>query len=243
MERGSSATVLLPGGPRPPTGPCPAHSAGSRRRRMTRSGHRGKEGCCRGTGRDSDDGRDGGLPGRARPGRDRTRRRVPSPRERPCCGGGATPRPRGGEARVALPARPTRPGWPGGPSGRSSPGRGRAATTSTPPCRGLGAHGERAGPRRRPGAGRARAHPARVGPHRGRRRPVPGAAATPAPDHSAEGGRGLALIAALAEAWGCEPLPDGKRVWATIRFASALEAAARAATALAGADSPQASNL
>ena len=27
------------------------------------------------------------------------------------------------------------------------------------------------------------------------------------------GGRGLWLVEALADRWGCEPLPDGKRVW------------------------------
>ncbi|MFJ6985583.1 MULTISPECIES: ATP-binding protein [unclassified Streptomyces] len=31
-----------------------------------------------------------------------------------------------------------------------------------------------------------------------------------------EGGRGLALVSALAEDWGSEPLPWGKRVWAEL---------------------------
>ncbi|MGY1453751.1 ATP-binding protein [Streptomyces sp. SS8] len=36
----------------------------------------------------------------------------------------------------------------------------------------------------------------------------------PGPDD--EGGRGLALMAALADRWGTEPLPWGKRVWAEL---------------------------
>lgn len=32
-----------------------------------------------------------------------------------------------------------------------------------------------------------------------------------------ESGRGLALVGALAEEWGAEPLPWGKRVWAELR--------------------------
>lgn len=35
-----------------------------------------------------------------------------------------------------------------------------------------------------------------------------------APGPEDEGGRGLALVAALAERWGAEPLPWGKQVWA-----------------------------
>jgi anti-sigma regulatory factor (Ser/Thr protein kinase) len=31
-----------------------------------------------------------------------------------------------------------------------------------------------------------------------------------------EGGRGLALVAMLAEHWGADPLPWGKRVWAEL---------------------------
>ncbi|MFE6194456.1 ATP-binding protein [Streptomyces sp. NPDC057838] len=34
------------------------------------------------------------------------------------------------------------------------------------------------------------------------------------PEH--EGGRGLALVTKLADAWGSEPLPWGKRVWAEL---------------------------
>ena len=34
---------------------------------------------------------------------------------------------------------------------------------------------------------------------------------------SAEGGRGLILVDALAAAWGSTPAPDGKHVWATLR--------------------------
>jgi anti-sigma regulatory factor (Ser/Thr protein kinase) len=36
---------------------------------------------------------------------------------------------------------------------------------------------------------------------------------------SAEGGRGLILVDALAAAWGSTPAPDGKHVWATLRVA------------------------
>jgi len=32
-------------------------------------------------------------------------------------------------------------------------------------------------------------------------------------DHHAEGGRGLALVDALAAAWGADPRPGGKTVW------------------------------
>ena len=32
-------------------------------------------------------------------------------------------------------------------------------------------------------------------------------------DVEATGGRGVALVAALSQAWGCEPVPPGKRVW------------------------------
>ncbi|MFI8087744.1 ATP-binding protein [Streptomyces sp. NPDC086080] len=37
-----------------------------------------------------------------------------------------------------------------------------------------------------------------------------------APGPEDEGGRGLALVAALATHWGAEPLPWGKRVWAEL---------------------------
>ncbi|MFF5158121.1 ATP-binding protein [Streptomyces sp. NPDC000348] len=44
---------------------------------------------------------------------------------------------------------------------------------------------------------------------RGERQPVP------APAADAESGRGLLLVASLADAWGCEPYPPGgKTVWA-----------------------------
>jgi anti-sigma regulatory factor (Ser/Thr protein kinase) len=33
-----------------------------------------------------------------------------------------------------------------------------------------------------------------------------------------EDGRGLLVISALTYAWGCIPVPDGKVVWATIRY-------------------------
>ncbi|MEU2388762.1 ATP-binding protein [Streptomyces sp. NPDC012461] len=46
---------------------------------------------------------------------------------------------------------------------------------------------------------------------RGERRPVPVSAA----GADGESGRGLFLVAALADAWGCEPCPPGgKTVWA-----------------------------
>jgi anti-sigma regulatory factor (Ser/Thr protein kinase) len=32
-----------------------------------------------------------------------------------------------------------------------------------------------------------------------------------------ERGRGLALVASMSDAWGVEPIPDGKHVWFTIR--------------------------
>lgn len=45
-------------------------------------------------------------------------------------------------------------------------------------------------------------------------------ASMPAQHHSvpwdAEGHRGLLLVEVLSEAWGVEPLPQGKRVWATM---------------------------
>ena len=31
-------------------------------------------------------------------------------------------------------------------------------------------------------------------------------------------GRGLQLVAALAQRWGCDPHPDGKTVWAQLRY-------------------------
>ncbi|MCU1693109.1 MAG: putative histidine kinaserelated ATPase domain protein [Frankiales bacterium] len=36
-------------------------------------------------------------------------------------------------------------------------------------------------------------------------------------DDQAENGRGLAIVQALAAAWGTDELPDGKRVWARLR--------------------------
>ncbi|WP_327678092.1 ATP-binding protein [Streptomyces sp. NBC_00467] len=36
------------------------------------------------------------------------------------------------------------------------------------------------------------------------------------PDDEDEGGRGLALVAELAEDWGTDPLPWGKQVWAEL---------------------------
>ncbi|MFJ8187834.1 ATP-binding protein [Streptomyces sp. NPDC096105] len=46
---------------------------------------------------------------------------------------------------------------------------------------------------------------------RGERRPVPASAV----DADGESGRGLLLVASLADAWGCEPCPPGgKTVWA-----------------------------
>ena len=40
--------------------------------------------------------------------------------------------------------------------------------------------------------------------------------AKPPPPDSAEGGRGLAIVARLAWHWGVEPLSSGKRVWFTL---------------------------
>jgi anti-sigma regulatory factor (Ser/Thr protein kinase) len=37
---------------------------------------------------------------------------------------------------------------------------------------------------------------------------------------SAEGGRGLALVAAVASSWGCAPEGDGKSVWFELRRSS-----------------------
>ena len=36
-------------------------------------------------------------------------------------------------------------------------------------------------------------------------------------DPRAKRGRGLQLVAGLADRWGCEPHPDGKTVWAELR--------------------------
>ncbi|WP_412126017.1 ATP-binding protein [Streptomyces platensis] len=36
------------------------------------------------------------------------------------------------------------------------------------------------------------------------------------PGDTDEGGRGLALVAELADCWGADPLPWGKRVWAEL---------------------------
>ncbi|MEU5066673.1 ATP-binding protein [Streptomyces virginiae] len=35
-----------------------------------------------------------------------------------------------------------------------------------------------------------------------------------------ERGRGLALVHAVASAWGCDPMPWGKRVWAEVPYAA-----------------------
>jgi hypothetical protein len=40
---------------------------------------------------------------------------------------------------------------------------------------------------------------------------MPSSLAAPSPD--AETGRGILLIRELADRWGAEPLPTGKRVW------------------------------
>jgi len=37
-----------------------------------------------------------------------------------------------------------------------------------------------------------------------------------APNRDATGGRGLPIVAALSTAWGVEPRPTGKRVWASV---------------------------
>ena len=36
------------------------------------------------------------------------------------------------------------------------------------------------------------------------------------PDVAAESGRGLLMVERLAHGWGCEPTPDGKRMWALV---------------------------
>jgi anti-sigma regulatory factor (Ser/Thr protein kinase) len=46
----------------------------------------------------------------------------------------------------------------------------------------------------------------------------PGADDKPAGDELREDGRGLLVVSALTHAWGCNPLPDGKVVWATLRI-------------------------
>ncbi|MCP9956389.1 ATP-binding protein [Streptomyces sudanensis] len=54
---------------------------------------------------------------------------------------------------------------------------------------------------------------------RGERRPVP----APAVDVGGESGRGLLLVASLADAWGCEPYPPGgKTVWAQCAWRTPL---------------------
>ncbi|WP_406729301.1 ATP-binding protein [Streptomyces sp. GD-15H] len=54
---------------------------------------------------------------------------------------------------------------------------------------------------------------------RGERQPVP----TSAADTDGESGRGLLLVASLADAWGCEPCsPGGKTVWAECARRAAL---------------------
>ncbi|MET9951589.1 ATP-binding protein [Streptomyces sp. NPDC006339] len=42
---------------------------------------------------------------------------------------------------------------------------------------------------------------------------VPGAPVAKAPEPLAEGGRGLVLVEAVADRWGCEETADGKTVW------------------------------
>jgi hypothetical protein len=42
------------------------------------------------------------------------------------------------------------------------------------------------------------------------------------PEPPAGGGRGLWLVGALAARWGCEALPDGKRVWFEVPCAERL---------------------
>ncbi|MFL6240292.1 MAG: ATP-binding protein [Actinomycetes bacterium] len=37
------------------------------------------------------------------------------------------------------------------------------------------------------------------------------------PDADAETGRGLQVVEQLSDDWGCEALPDGKRMWAQVR--------------------------
>ncbi|WP_030549300.1 ATP-binding protein [Streptomyces albus] len=71
----------------------------------------------------------------------------------------------------------------------------------------------------------ARSHAIRVtvtrpGPTRVRIGVVDKSARTPVvrePGDEDEGGRGLALVGALAEDWGTDTLPWGKRVWAQLR--------------------------
>ncbi|MEV6946939.1 ATP-binding protein [Streptomyces sp. NPDC051172] len=42
------------------------------------------------------------------------------------------------------------------------------------------------------------------------------------PDSDAEDGRGLFLVAALADRYGFDPLPSGKRCWAEFEFSTSL---------------------
>lgn len=52
-------------------------------------------------------------------------------------------------------------------------------------------------------------------------RPPTGTAAPPLPDDDAESGRGLALVAAFADAWGVDDRVVGKTVWARLRSSRA----------------------
>jgi anti-sigma regulatory factor (Ser/Thr protein kinase) len=37
-----------------------------------------------------------------------------------------------------------------------------------------------------------------------------------APDNDAERGRGLLIVERVSRRWGCEPTPEGKRIWALV---------------------------
>jgi len=53
----------------------------------------------------------------------------------------------------------------------------------------------------------------------------PGAPDLPDADEDAESGRGLMIVDAIAEDWGCDPAETGKRVWASLAIAPDPEAA------------------
>ena len=53
------------------------------------------------------------------------------------------------------------------------------------------------------------------------------------PEPPVGGGRGLWLVEALADRWGCEVLPDGNRVWFEVPCADGSSARQRAAQELA----------